>query len=96
MKTLFLALALVSFLPACAEAQYYNRHYAPPPQYHNHHHHHSPGIGPFVGGLALGGILGGMMVAPPPPVYHYVPQCYTQHTGYYDNWGRPVMERICR
>jgi hypothetical protein len=59
-------------------------------------------VGPFVGGLVLGGVAGAIVTSPPPPVYvspyaPYAPppQCW-QEFAYYDSWNRPVYRTVCR
>ena len=85
-----LLLAIILLTPLTAHAQRY--------QQNNHHYYNHGGggswVAPFVGGAIIGGIVGGALVAPPAPVY--VPRCWWEPTGYYDTWGRPIMQRLCQ
>lgn len=71
------------------------------PHHHHHHHHYNGGsrstwVAPFVGG-AIVGALGTALITPgvyaPPPFY--TPICRDRFTGYYDTWGRPILQRVC-
>ena len=60
-------------------------------------------VGPLVGGMVLGGIIGSMASRPdygypPPSVYNeqrYYPVCRNYVVGQ-DYYGRPIVERICQ
>jgi hypothetical protein len=83
---------------------------APAQAQHYHGYPSNSWVGPAIGGLALGAIIGGAIAqqqAAPPPVYYYGPgayhappppmvvQCHTVVAGY-DAWRRPILQEICR
>ena len=79
---IFTIISVPTFAQNRGAVHYHHHHY--------HHHHYSPygtGIGPFVGGAIVGGILGGSML-PPPVVFAPRPVCWT---GYYDQYGHKLL-----
>ena len=68
-----------------------------------YHRHGGNWVGPFVGGMVLGGVAGAIVTSPPPPPVYvtpavpYVPppQCW-QEFAYYDSWNRAVYRTVCR
>ena len=55
---------------------------------HRRHHHRGPGIGPALGGLAVGAIIGGAIASSQRPAYAYPPGYvapgYAPPPAYYD------------
>lgn len=103
-KILAALLVMGTLASAPAQAQYY------PYRGGYHGHPSNAWVGPALGGLALGAIIGGAMQqqAPPPPAYYYAPppavyyapppvvvQCQTVVAGY-DATGRAILQEICR
>ena len=93
MFRILLAIALVTAISTPALAQRYYRQ-GPSVQYHQHHYYGGGGVAPFVGGAIIGGIVGGMLVSPPVVVAPR-PVCYEQWTGYYDQYGRKILQTVC-
>lgn len=52
--------------------------------------HHGFPVGPLIGGLAAGAIVGAALAAPRPyyyePVY-FGPECYVRRERFWDGWG---------
>jgi hypothetical protein len=46
--------------------------------------HHGFPVGPVLGGLAAGALVGAALAAP--PVY-FAPECYVRHERFWDGWG---------
>lgn len=86
MSKLFAITCIAALLgmPEMAHAQHHRGGH-----HHHHHHHHGGGhwVGPAVGGLALGAIIGGALAAPrvyhaPPPAYYAPPPAYYAPPAY--------------
>lgn len=109
MKKLFIALTVMVLagagtLTVTSEAAAQHRH-----RHHHHHHHRGPGLGPVIGGLAAGAIIGGAIAAsrpayayppryyaPAPVEYYDEPECTLQRQQYWDgfNWRFRTIE-VC-
>ena len=93
MFRILLTMALVAAISTPALAQRYYQ--GPSVQHHQHNYYGGGGgVAPFVGGAIIGGIIGGMLVSPPVVVVPR-PVCYEQWTGYYDQYGRRIIQTVC-
>lgn len=87
LQSIFLGLAALTISTASALAQP-----GPPPP--------GPGPGgpggPGLGGAIIGGVIGGMLAAPPPPGYYPGPQCRIVQERWWDGYAYRIRRvRYC-
>jgi hypothetical protein len=89
MYKLFLVVATVFAVGAGSANAEQRHHYGP--YYHYYYPPRPSVVGPLVGGVIVGGVIGSLASRPSPsPVFH----CRDYVVGY-DAWDQPVLRTFC-